>query len=132
MAVRGTAGVKALIVAALAALAVPAASGSTQSVEPPIPVEAFGDLPFIGEPMLSPNGTKVAARVFDGGKERVGIWDSDSGVTPRRLISAGDYDLKWFRWAGDDRLLIGVQSIVVVYGLPVPVSRVMAYDLEAN
>ena len=36
--------------------------------------EAFAELPFLSDALLSPDGTRIAARVIVGGREHIGIW----------------------------------------------------------
>src|SRR3712207_7607504 len=69
-----------------------------------IPVEAFGELPFLTDPVLSPDGNRVAAKVTVEGKPQIGIWPSQGAARERpRLISPGDNEIRWLRWAGDHR-----------------------------
>lgn len=98
-----------------------------------IPVEAFGDLPFLTQPSLSPDGTRIAARVTVQDEVRLGIWTVGGAPDQQpRLISTRNFGLRWFRWAGDQRLLISVQTSVSVMGFAFPISRVVAYDLQTN
>ena len=87
--------------AALLALAPPAAAAQAPTPAPaaaeraaspgaPIPVERFAELPFFDSPVLSPDGTRIAAKITDGGEDRIGIWTvgaqgarSPSGSSPR-------------------------------------------------
>lgn len=98
-----------------------------------IPVEAFGELPFLVQPALSPDGGRIAARLTVNDEQRIGIWTVGAPAEQRpRLISPGEYGLRWFRWAGEQRLLFGVRATVLVMGLTIPVSRVVSYDLQTN
>jgi len=58
------------------------------SAEPP-PVEAYGKLPFMIAPRMSPDGTMVAAIVPSGGKLTVVIHHLDG--KPPTVIPADDY-----------------------------------------
>ncbi len=115
--------------AALAQAPAAVAQGAPASASTLIPIEAFGDLPFLSDPTLSPDGRQIAARIFVGGHERIGIWDATGERQRPRVIAVGDFQLRWVRWAGDNRLLVSVQTTVTIYGMSVPISRVLSYDL---
>jgi dipeptidyl aminopeptidase/acylaminoacyl peptidase len=127
-----------LLAAFVVALGAPAAVAQAPAAPAPafapalIPVEAFGDLPFLSDPTLSPDGRQIAARIFVGGHERIGIWNATGERQAPRVIAVGDFQLRWVRWAGDNRLLVSVQTTVTIYGMSVPVSRVLSYDLETR
>lgn len=130
---------------AAAALAF-AAAGSAQPAEEPkaaapaeaparFPVEAFAELPFLSSARLSPDGSRIAARVASGGREAVGIWRlSDPRDRPPQLIDATH--VQSFMWAGDDRLILNVGGTMLVrFGrttLPVPMRRAMVHDLRTG
>jgi dipeptidyl aminopeptidase/acylaminoacyl peptidase len=135
--------------AAVAALAAPAlafAQPADPAPPPPAaaaqpaapqthPVEALAELPFLTSPLLSPDGTRIAGRVTVDGNEVIGVWNlADPRDRPPALIEAGNVDS--FSWAGDNRLVIGVTSLVVFTlgraSLPVPVRRVMSHDLSSG
>jgi len=118
----------------------PAAQGSAPATagpapNGPIPVEAFANLPFLSDARLSPDGTRIAARVSGAGIQNIGIWTLAEGAsgTPQ-LISANGNDS--FQWAGDSRLLI---TTSVAFGLSVGdtvytirIQRVESYDLQSR
>jgi hypothetical protein len=45
----------------------------------------------------------------------------------------GDLSVRWFGWAGNDRVLIGYRMVVLVFGiLPISATRLRSYDSKAN
>ncbi|MDQ4087699.1 MAG: hypothetical protein M3177_06795, partial [Pseudomonadota bacterium] len=125
-----------LFTSAAAAQTPAAAQPAEQQRTPPLAVEAFAQLPFISSAQLSPDGTRVAARVASNGNERIAVWAlADPRDRPPRLIPAAGVES--FVWAGDQRLLVNVATVVVInFGrgllFPVPVRRVLVHDLQSN
>jgi dipeptidyl aminopeptidase/acylaminoacyl peptidase len=99
------------------------------------PVESYAELPFIGTPSLSPDGTRIAARVFIDGKERIGIWLlNEPRDHPPRIINVDG--LERFEWAGDNRLLINRISVRLIatntmFALG-PSRTIVSYDLGSD
>jgi len=88
------------------AAAAPAANAQPDALTP----EAFAELPFLSDALLSPDGTRIAARVVVDNREHVGIWTlADPRDRPPRLINAGGVES--FTWAGNNRLLIETLSV---------------------
>ena len=71
----------------------------------PPPTEAFARLPFIEAPELSPDGTRIAARIAVRGEQRLAIIPVGD-VSKIRLINPGDFDLKSWSWVNNDWLLL--------------------------
>jgi acetyl esterase/lipase len=98
----------------------------------PLPVEHFAQLPFIQRPVLSPDGRRIAARIVNLGEERISVFTLGSGPARQTATLLAPNALS-FQWAGDNRLLIDITSLVVVsgsyYSLPFPARRVISYDL---
>lgn len=125
---------------ALAALALPAAAvaqtaaSAVPAAAATIPVERFAQLPFFESPVLSPDGTRIAARITDGGAERIGIWPVRAeGQRQHRTVPAAN--VVSYRWAGDNRLLVTITNLILIVGFTftaVPVRRVVSYDLETG
>lgn len=130
------------LTAALAAAALIASSVSAQPPSPasqapaattPIPLADFAALPFLSRPSLSPDGTRIAARVVGEGVEEIRIWtlDENRDRDPIRIPASGN---ETFQWAGDRRLLITFSlTFIVALGqtiLPVRFQRVQSYDLQ--
>lgn len=99
----------------------------------PIPIEALAERPFISDPVLSPDGKRIAARVYDGDASQLAIYDlkADRNTPPTIVPDAGN--ARWFSWAGSDRLLIGKSLFTFVFGLlPVPFTRMERYELSSR
>ncbi len=113
----------------------PAAPAAVAAPAGPISIEDFAQLPFLSDALLSPDGTRIAGRVSRGGSETIAIWTLSAGAdqVPQRIAVAGN---RAFEWASDSRLLISVNTVIVIVGggtlLPVPMQRVMSYDLESR
>ena len=126
----------AIAAALLAAQVAPAAYAQASASAPtatPIPIERLAQLPIIADPVLSPDGTRIAARITDGGRERIGVWRVGDSATAPRTIPADN--VISYQWAGDERLLVEVHAVVLITGhiiLPVPVRRVVSYDLASG
>lgn len=87
------------------ALAVFAASGA-QAAAPP-PVEAFGNLPAVFMPSLSPDGKHLATIQPIDGRPSVFTWTlgAPKGTLPRIGRDDKNY-VASIRWANSDRLLV--------------------------
>lgn len=99
-----------------------------------IPIERFAELPVLGGALLSPDGTRIAARFTDGTNDRIGVWSVDGGET-RQLRSIIAPNTASFQWAGNGRLLINTTSLFILVGfaiIPIPVRRVVSYDVETG
>ena len=70
----------------------------------PIPLESFAQLPFMEGPSLSPDGTRVAAKIAIKGKQRFAIFQlGDASKTAQ--IDPGDIDLQVWSWVNNDWLV---------------------------
>ncbi|MFN3944051.1 MAG: alpha/beta fold hydrolase [Allosphingosinicella sp.] len=121
----------------LAATALLFASAPAPAAEaaaaPAIPLEHFAELPFLTHPELSPDGRFVAARLPGTGAERIGIFTLGSDAPPALIGDGkGEYDLRWIRWAGNGRLLIGITILAPFMNMTLPVSRLLVYDIETR
>lgn len=120
------------LAAALAVLA-PSLPATTSSVPDRIPIEAFAELPFISDPALSPDGHRIAARIATGGKEAIAIYDLAAvGEKKPKLVMTGAADISWFKWAGGDRLLIGIRLMGYIKNVPLPMSRLLEYQIASG
>lgn len=88
-----------------------------------VPIEQFAALPFIESPRLSPNGTKVAAKVAINGKQALVVSSLfDNGA--HKALPPGKLDINWWRWVNDDWLIIGLGDKDKIYDEEVYVTRI--------
>jgi dienelactone hydrolase len=120
--------------APLAAQTGPGTPAAPAALPPPIPAEALGALPFIRDPVLSPDGLHLAARMTAQNRNWIAVYDLRLPLTEQRplQIEEGDYDLLWLRWAGNGRLLFGIRVVLRPDGQEIPVTRAGSIDLRTG
>ncbi len=96
------------------------------------PIEAFATLPFIEDPRLSPDGTRIAAKVAVDGQQMLVIVDLRKQPNEYRRIGLGENDLNWWKWVNDDWLIAGIGGEVPVEGQPFYVRRTAAVSADAK
>lgn len=96
------------------------------------PVEAFAGRPFITGLMLSPDGQRYVARFNVRGKPTIGVMHLYDRSKLPILISTGDFKVRWFAWAGNDRLLISVAVKTSLDGEVVFGRRLIVYELSTR
>jgi len=104
-----------------------------QVAKPPrlISTADFAKDPLVVGPVLSPDGNRMLGRFMINGEERIGIHSFDG--TPLRLIKVPPkQDLKWYRWAGNGRILLSFARTVPYLEDEAVMTRLMAYDLETR
>ncbi len=99
------------------------------------PVEAFGNLPFLSTPRLSPDGKHIAMLQPINGRDVAVVFQAhpEPGAKPS-YISAGDAILAGIVWAKNDRLiLILKKSMTVAYDDRVRTwARAIAVDVDGK
>jgi len=115
--------------AAQPAAAAAAASAAAPATPPErIPTSILSQLPFLSGPQLSPDGKHIAAYVTMKGEKLFGVFDPASRDT--KIINPGKkLEFNWFRWAGNDRLLLSVGQTVPWDGDDAWQTRLLAYDI---
>ena len=112
------------------AVAAPAAAA-------PIATEDFAQLPFLSDPVMSPDGTRIAARITSDGEQRLVIYDLNAKAdAPPRFVPSAGLTVRWFSWAGNDRLLVGHMRTMIfmgggMFGI-LPSTRIRSYDLKKD
>ncbi len=104
-----------------------------------VPSWVFGKRPFIQQPRLSPDGTKVAVKLARDGKEVLSLIDlSKPGSTPEFLMKneeyrdVGDRTVASWRWIGNDNLVVTLASRENVFGQRVDVTRLAGINIKTK
>lgn len=88
------------------------AAEALETKPPIIPTEAFADRSIFGGARLSPNGETIALRAtVDGETNILTLRASDKEPMRRVVATKDDNELEWFRWAGNEKILISVSSM---------------------
>lgn len=105
---------------------------AVQSERKEWPIEAFAELPFMEQPELSPDGTRVAARIARDGQQLLMI--AAIAAAPNRLhaLTFGENDLNWWRWVNDEWLIAGLGGETDVEGMPWSISRVASIKADGS
>ena len=126
-----------LFAAALPALAaaqgapVQDASAAVEPTPDPVPVEAFTARSEFESASLSPGGTRFGFVHRADGEARVMVIDADT-LEPQHAIRVdGKYSLKWFAWAGEDRVLMSIEKLTWFFGV-LPVTQLVVFDIPTQ
>ena len=104
------------------ALALAAGGGALAAPPLPdaVPIEVFAALPAIQDPELSPDGTKVAAKIDIEGQQYLVVQPLFGGKPS--ALAQGQSDINWWGWVNNDWLVVGIGDDITLYG----------YDLYAK
>jgi dipeptidyl aminopeptidase/acylaminoacyl peptidase len=116
------------------ALMLAATAGRASDAPPPAPVpaETFAELPFISDPILSPDGVSIAAKALAGGKTKLVVFKAADLTQPPRVYEMGDKKIIDINWAGPNRVLLTIGMTMELYDEQVPISRLLAIDVPTN
>jgi dipeptidyl aminopeptidase/acylaminoacyl peptidase len=103
------------------------------SSQPPrrIPTDDFAQQPFLLDPVISPDGTRVLTRFINAGKEQLAIYTvADKQLT---LINIPEKNLLLkYRWAGNGRVLISMARPVTLFGAQLLATGLISYDIRTR
>jgi dipeptidyl aminopeptidase/acylaminoacyl peptidase len=122
----------ALSALALAASLLSPAAAAPDSKPAVIPVSRFAALPALYKPLLSPDGRRIAARKTADGETTIVILDADRPEATARGIPLGKVQIAALTWAGNQRLLLTIQSVFQLNGLELPFRRLIAIDVDSG
>ena len=98
----------------------------------PRPIEHFAKLPFMESPQLSPDGTRVAARIAIDGVQILAIISLFEKDVPPALVGLGESDLNSWAWVNDDWLVIGLGAVRYVEGGDWYLSRIAGVSRDGK
>jgi dipeptidyl aminopeptidase/acylaminoacyl peptidase len=107
------------------------ATEEAKPIPPLIPSAAFVNRGFIREPVISPDGQRLVFRERLGDQTAVGI-KPVNGDQIKHIGLPPKHSLNWYRWAGDNHLLISITGVGQLFGVEVPVSGLIAYNLTTG
>lgn len=99
----------------------------------------FGKRPFMRDPVISPDGTKIAVMMSKNGVDTLGYIDTTKpGSAPvffaqaEEYREAGDRTMGDWYWVGDRTIVMVVASREIFFGTRGDVVRLVTYDLESK
>lgn len=96
-----------------------------------IPVSAFAGRSNLGVARLSESGARFAFVTWQDDKTILSVHDASTRQQLATIDLGSGNEFGWFRWAGDNRILISVNTYASGLFF-LPVTRLMAYDMEAH
>lgn len=96
------------------------------------PVAAFGTRPFLENPLLSPSGELMAALMNVEGKPVLAIINVLKRDQATKMVRVGDHRIRWFGWAGSDRVLISLLMKATLDGYDTFVTRLISYEVSSG
>lgn len=108
-------------------------SAANLPVKPPelIPPDTFAAPGQMVRPELSPDGLKMVYREQIGSTKLLTIKTIDGGKIERIKVPENN-DLKWYRWAGDDKILMSVRGVLTRGSREYWRTSMFAYDIRTG
>ncbi|MES2989187.1 MAG: S9 family peptidase [Pseudomonadota bacterium] len=107
--------------------AVPAVAGARADPVAVDPVIYLSE-PALSEPLLSPDGSRIAARALVDGRPRLAVFDADKGLGDPHTVPLPDIErLQWHRWIDGHTLLVSLLRQGAA-----PMTRLAAVDLTTG
>ena len=122
------------------ATAAPAyAKEESKAIEGKVSMDVLASLSFMQDPVMSPDGTKIAVALGAGNSRTYGIVDlTKPGSKPTMFAQSetfkdgGDREIVGWEWFGNKYLLIRLQSRDIIFGQRTDLSRLVSYNLETK
>ena len=131
-----------VVVALLALLAgIVPLTASAQSQPPgaasrpiaPLPIEALSAPANLTMPVISPDGSKIAARITNAGRTWIAIYDLAGPPDQMPQVhEEREFTINWLRWANAEQLLVGIEVVQSVYSIEIPVTRLIMLNVRTR
>lgn len=93
--------------------------------------EAFGQLPFVYDASISPNGELIALIQNKDGKYSVRVTNLE-GETQYEGLAQLNHSVRplWVKWANNDRILVGIRLNTLIYKVPAPFTYIYTQEIR--
>jgi dipeptidyl aminopeptidase/acylaminoacyl peptidase len=112
------------------AMAQEAAQAPASAIPRKIPTSEFAQQNLLSGPILSPDGKKIAARAQAGDKPYLLIHTVGGSEKPKAITLPENNELKWYRWAGNGRLLISLSQTIPWFGDEAEMTRLLRFNIS--
>lgn len=102
------------------------------AIPPKLPVANFIDTNTLSGLILSPDGNRIALQITSKETATIAVIDTVTKQPIRRINTPKAAQLKWYRWAGNDRLLISFSSQTIYFDTEARLSRLYLLDLASG
>jgi hypothetical protein len=110
----------------------PSVAAAAEKARQLISAADFGALPFMIRPKLSPDAQRVASEAYIKGNRSLAILKLFPKTAATHTFAIPPkWDLLWYRWAGNDRVLISVGRSDLLFGDEVYVSRLVTVSIAS-
>lgn len=99
---------------------------------PKIPAADFASQNLFNGAKLSPNGKLFALRAAVGNDFFLMLFDAETRKIARTINLGGKDQVEWFRWAGDDKILLSMSKAEKINGEEIRYTRLLLYDLPSQ
>ncbi|MFM5949391.1 MAG: alpha/beta hydrolase family protein [Novosphingobium sp.] len=111
----------------------PAAHGETAGRPASVPTAAFTQRSGLSGVSLSPNGSKVALRAVDKeGKTYLSVLDAGTRAPLHNLEMPAKQEMEWFQWAGNNRILVSLSQVGLLFKEEYTYTRLFVFDLATG
>lgn len=103
------------------------------------PTSWFRRVPSLRGPVLSPDGTKMAVRMSNAGRDYLAWLDIDAPTARPNFFAAmneyrdaGDRTVVSYRWVGNDTIVFTLASREIIFGTRSDLTRLVAYNINTR
>jgi dipeptidyl aminopeptidase/acylaminoacyl peptidase len=106
-------------------------TSNPSAIPPKIPTDVFVNPGVFKRPIISPDGTRIAYRVYWKNQTYLNVKNFGDGQIQQNAIPP-KHSLNWYKWAGPDQLLISLNTLTRIGSDEVPTSRLLRYDVKTK